>query len=306
MALPDLNELDLPQLFSALVQGPQLDQLLDLAMLEDLGDQGDLTTRATVDPTRGMDAAIVARSSGVLAGVNVLDHFMRRHAGQLSWWWNLHDGDRVKPGDVICRISGSLAVLLPVERIMLNLLGRLSGVATSTAAHVAAVAGTEVRICDTRKTTPGHRALEKYAVRCGGGWLHRIGLFDAMLVKDNHIGSFAPEEMAARIVSAARDVRTSCEVRFIEVEVDDLHQLEALIQAGSDAIDIVLLDNMAPNLLRKAVAIRDRNAPHLLLEASGGITLGALPSIADTGIDRISVGALTHSVHQLDFGLDLL
>ena len=306
MALPDLNELDLPQLFSALVQGPQLDQLLDLAMLEDLGDQGDLTTRATVDPTRGMDAAIVARSSGVLAGVNVLDHFMRRHAGQLSWWWNLHDGERVKPGDVICRISGSLAVLLPVERIMLNLLGRLSGVATSTAAHVAAVAGTEVRICDTRKTTPGHRALEKYAVRCGGGWLHRIGLFDAMLVKDNHIGSLAPEEMAARIVSAARDVRTSCEVRFIEVEVDDLHQLEALIQAGSDAIDIVLLDNMAPNLLRQAVAIRDGNAPHLLLEASGGITLAVLPSIADTGIDRISVGALTHSVHQLDFGLDLL
>lgn len=306
MALPDLNELDLPQLFSSLVQGPQLDQLLDLAMLEDLGDQGDLTTRATVDPTRGMDAAIVARSSGVLAGVNVLDHFMRRHAGQLSWWWNLHDGERVKPGDVICRISGSLAVLLPVERIMLNLLGRLSGVATSTAAHVAAVAGTEVRICDTRKTTPGHRALEKYAVRCGGGWLHRIGLFDAMLVKDNHIGSLAPEEMAARIVSAARDVRTSCEVRFIEVEVDDLHQLEALIQAGSDAIDIVLLDNMAPNLLRQAVAIRDGNAPHLLLEASGGITLAVLPSIADTGIDRISVGALTHSVHQLDFGLDLL
>lgn len=306
MALCDLNELELPQLFSTLVQGPQLDQLLDLAMLEDLGEQGDLTTRATVDPTREVDAAIIARSSGVLAGVSVLDHFMRRHADQLSWWWKLRDGDRVKPGDEVCRISGALATLLPVERIMLNLLGRLSGVATSTAAHVAAVAGTKVRICDTRKTTPGHRSLEKYAVRCGGGWLHRVGLFDAMLVKDNHIGAFAPGEMASRIVSAAREVRASCEVRFIEVEVDHLDQLEALIEVGSDVIDIVLLDNMPPDLLRQAVTQRDCNAPHLLLEASGGITLQALPSIADTGIDRISVGALTHSVNQLDFGLDLL
>ncbi|MAJ47976.1 MAG: nicotinate-nucleotide diphosphorylase (carboxylating) [Planctomycetes bacterium TMED75] len=306
MTLCDLNELELPQLFATLVEGPQLDQLLDLAMLEDLGEQGDLTTRATVDPTRGVDAAIVARSSGILSGVGALDHFMRRHAGQLSWWWNLHDGDRVQSGEVVCRISGALAMLLPVERIMLNLLGRLSGVATSTAAHVAAVAGTNVRICDTRKTTPGHRALEKYAVRCGGGWLHRIGLFDAMLVKDNHIGVLDPDEMASRVVSAAREVRASSEVRFIEVEVDNLDQLAALIEVGSDVIDIVLLDNMPPDLLRQAVVQRDGNAPHLLLEASGGVTLEALPSIADSGIDRISVGALTHSVNQLDFGLDLL
>ena len=252
MPLPDLNELELPQLFAVLVEGPQLDQLFDLALLEDLGLEGDLTTRATVDPARGVDAAIVARTPGALAGVAVLDQFMRRHAGQLSWWWSLNDGDRIEVGDVVCRISGSLATLLPIERIMLNLLGRLSGVATTTAEHVAAVAGTGVRICDTRKTTPGLRVLEKYAVRCGGGWLHRVGLFDAMLVKDNHIGALDPERMAARLVEAARAVRGSSEVRFIEIEVDHLGQLEALIECDPEPIDIVLLDNMKPETLEKA------------------------------------------------------
>ena len=306
MPLPDLNQLELSQLFTTLVEGPQLDQLIDLAMFEDLGAEGDLTTRATVDPALGVDAAIVARSSGRLAGASVLDHLMRRHAGQLSWWWSLNDGDSVKAGDVICRISGSLATLLPVERVMLNLLGRLSGVATTTAEHVAAVLGTGVHICDTRKTTPGLRVLEKYAVRCGGGYLHRIGLFDAMLVKDNHIGVLEPSQMAERVLSAARAVRASSDLRFIEVEVDHLDQLDALTQSGAEEIDIILLDNMGPPLLRKAVARRDSNAPHLLLEASGGISLQSLPSMASTGIDRISVGALTHSVSQLDFGLDLL
>ena len=306
MPLPDLNTLELSQLFSTLVEGPQLDQLIDLAMYEDLGTEGDLTTRATVDSALGVDAAIVARSSGRLAGATVLDHLMRRHAGSLSWWWSLSDGDVVEPGDVVCRISGSLATLLPIERVMLNLLGRLSGVATTTAEHVAAVAGTDVHICDTRKTTPGLRVLEKYAVRCGGGHLHRIGLFDAMLVKDNHIGMLSPVEMAARVLAAARDVRASSEVRFIEVEVDHLDQLDALLESGAGEIDIILLDNMEPSLLRKAVSRRDAKAPQVLLEASGGINVKSLPLIARTGIDRISVGALTHSVSQLDFGLDLL
>ena len=174
-----------------------------------------------------------------------------------------------------------------------------------TAEHVDAVAGTNVRICDTRKTTPGLRVLEKYAVGCGGGHLHRIGLFDAMLVKDNHIGVLDPGEMAQRIVAAARDVRASSDVRFVEVEVDRLDQLDALIESGADVIDIILLDNMDPSMLREAVARRDAHAPDMLLEASGGITLDSLPSIAATGIDRVSVGALTHSVSQLDFGLDL-
>ncbi|MEE2681152.1 MAG: carboxylating nicotinate-nucleotide diphosphorylase [Planctomycetota bacterium] len=305
MPLPDLNALDLPRLFTTLVEGPRLDQLIDLALSEDLDTEGDLTTRSTVNPAQGVDAAIVARSSGCLAGTSVLDHLMRRHAGQLSWWWGFNDGESIRPGDEICRISGSLATLLPIERIMLNLLGRLSGVATATAEHVAAVRGTSVRICDTRKTTPGLRVLEKYAVRCGGGHLHRIGLFDAMLVKDNHIGSLDPREMAARVVSAARSVRATSEVRFVEVEVDRIDQLDALIELAADEIDIILLDNMDPPMLKEAVSRRDGGAPDILLEASGGITLDSLPAIARTGIDRISVGALTHSVSQLDFGLDL-
>ena len=305
MSLPDLNALDLPRLFTTLVEGDHLDRLIDLALEEDLGSVGDLTTRATVDPVHGVDALIVARSAGCLAGAAVLDHLMRRHAGQLSWWWSFNDGDTIRPGDEICRISGSLATLLPIERVMLNLLGRLSGVATVTAEHVDAVAGTDVRICDTRKTTPGLRVLEKYAVRCGGGHLHRIGLFDAMLVKDNHIGVLDPGQMAQRVAAAARDVRASSDVRFVEVEVDRLDQLDALIESGADVIDIILLDNMNPSMLREAVARRDAHAPDMLLEASGGITLDSLPSIAATGIDRVSVGALTHSVSQLDFGLDL-
>ncbi|MEC8560489.1 MAG: nicotinate-nucleotide diphosphorylase (carboxylating), partial [Planctomycetota bacterium] len=183
---------------------------------------------------------------------------------------------------------------------------RLSGVATRTAEHVQAVSGTGVLVCDTRKTTPGLRNLEKYAVRCGGGHLHRIGLFDAMLVKDNHVGDLDPDRMAARVAEAAGAVRDASEVRFVEVEVDDLEQLDALLALPEGVVDIILLDNMPPEFLAQAVRRRDRKAPHVRLEASGGIGLDRLPAIAASGVDRVSVGGLTHSAVQLDFGLDLL
>lgn len=308
MTLADLNRLDLPELYQELVAGDRLDTLLDLAIDEDLGAVGDVTTRAHVPPGVGADAEIRARGAGVLAGVPVLDRLLRRHAPRLSWWWHLEDGERYEAGTVVGRFSGSLADLLPVERVLLNLVGRLSGIATLTDRYLQAMGEHDVRLCDTRKTTPGYRALEKYAVRCGGGHLHRIGLHDAYLLKDNHLHEDVdPATILAGIVRA----RAEHDLRFVEVEVDDLGQLKSLLDpAGRDPepaglIDIVLLDNMTPKLLREAVAWRNRHAPGVLLEASGGITLDTISAVAATGIDRIAVGALTHSAVSIDFGLDL-
>ena len=308
MSINDLNDLDLPELFQELVAGAHLDQLIRLSVDEDLGERGDVTTLSHPAPESGVSAVIRSREAGTLAGVPALDRLLRLHAARLSWWWSVEDGDRIEPGEVICRISGALADLLPVERILLNLLGRLSGVASLTARYVHAVDDSPVLICDTRKTTPGYRCLEKYAVRCGGGHLHRIGLYDAFLLKDNHVGGCSPDEFAARVLASVRRARAEHELRFVEVEVDSLAQMEALL--GSDPapdgrIDIILLDNMTPRELAKAVAWRDANAPLVLLEASGGVTFDSLDSIARSGVERIAIGALTHSAVQLDFGLDL-
>ena len=304
----DLNELDLSDLFQDLVAGDHLDRLLEMSVAEDHGDQGDVTTASHPRPDSGATAVIRSRESGTLSGVPVLDRLLRRHAARLSWWWSMDDGEEVAPGDVICRLSGSLIDLLPVERILLNMLGRLRGVASLTARFVDTVDGHDVLICDTRKTTPGYRALEKYAVRCGGGHLHRIGLHDAFLLKDNHVGGCTPAEFAVRVHQAVRTARANHELRFVEVEVDSLEQMEALLggSAGHDAaIDIVLLDNMGPSDLAKAVAWRNTHAPTVLLEASGGVTFDSVAGIAASGVDRIAIGALTHSAVQLDFGLDL-
>lgn len=305
MSMVDLNDLDLAELFTELVQGEHLDALLSIAVEEDLGERGDVTTAATVDPRDVVGARIRARAAGVLAGTPVLDLLMRRYAPRLSWWWPLEDGDAIRTGDVVCEISGPLIELLPIERIMLNMLGRLSGIATTTAHFVQAISGFDVLVCDTRKTTPGLRGLEKYATRCGGAHLHRIGLFDAVLVKDNHIGSLEPPELAQRVLRAVRHARGSGHLRFVQVEVDDLEQLNAVLEIAPGEIDMILLDNMQPTTLREAVACRDARAPGVLLEASGGVTLDSIPAIGRSGVDRISVGALTHSAVQLDFGLDL-
>jgi nicotinate-nucleotide pyrophosphorylase (carboxylating) len=229
---------------------------------------------------------------------------------RLEWEEQVSEGAVVQPGQAVAAIHGPARSLLTSERTLLNFLGRLSGVATLTRAYVEKVAGTKARIYDTRKTTPGWRRLEKYAVRTGGGWNHRLGLFDAVLIKDNHLALGASRgESAYTPAQAVRRARQLNEAGIasqaaplvIEVEVDTLEQLEGVLPARPD---IVLLDNMRPDVLREAVARRDALAPGVQLEASGGIDLESVADVARTGVDRISVGALTHSAVWFDVGLD--
>lgn len=291
--------------------------LLTLALVEDLGDpthtgpQGDVTTLALVPAEVAGRAAIVARQAGVVAGLPAVGPTFRETGGALTFHAAAADGDRVAPGVELGRIEGPAAAILTVERLLLNLLGRLSGIATLTRQYVDAIAGTGARIYDTRKTTPGWRRLEKYAVRCGGGYNHREALFAAVLIKDNHLalgaereGSgarFSPAEAVGRARRWLQQHGASGE-SIVEVEVDTLEQLEAVLPAGPD---IVLLDNMAPPTLREAVALRDRVRPEVELEASGGVELGTVRAMALSGVERISVGALTHSAPALDVGLDM-
>lgn len=292
-------------------------KLLTLAVEEDLADMGDLTTRALVSEDAIGQAAIVARKSGVLAGTPGIVSALERFDARLQWAPELEDGAAVKPGDRIGLIEGPAAGLLSAERTVLNFLSRLSGIATLTARYVEAIRGTSASIYDTRKTTPGWRRLAKYAVRCGGGQNHRAGLYDAVLIKDNHLAfgadagwpsearRFTPSEAVQKArefiaihVPAARQNRV-----IIEIEVDTLDQLEAVLPQKPD---IVLLDNMDPDMLRKAVARRDAISPETELEASGGVNLDTVRALAESGVERISVGALTHSAVCLDFGLDWL
>ncbi len=289
--------------------------LLRLAVREDLGDEGDLTTNSLVPVHATGQAAIVARQAGIIAGLpgveTTLDVINRR----LRWTTEMRDGQAIERAGRVGIVSGPIRGLLAAERLLLNFLGRLSGIATLTGLYVESVAGTGARIYDTRKTTPGWRRLEKYAVRCGGGWNHRGGLFEAVLIKDNHLAWGAADTAAASGYTAAEAVlrarRHIAETAFggevsatiVEVEVDTLEQLEEVLPAGPD---IVLLDNMSVEQLREAIARRNRINPAVELEASGGVTLDNVRRIAQTGIERISVGALTHSAPALDFGLDWL
>jgi nicotinate-nucleotide pyrophosphorylase (carboxylating) len=221
----------------------------------------------------------------------------------------LEDGMVAQVGTVIAQIEGPTRQILAFERTALNVLSRLSGVATVTAEYVRiaaekAPAGCQ-HICDTRKTTPGLRALEKYAVRCGGSWLHRSGLFDAMLIKDNHLEHMGAKLDLNQLEGAIARARAGADLRFVELEVDTLEQLERALRLPAGLIDIVLLDNMNPDVIARAIEIRNEEAPSVQLEASGGVTLETVGAIAATGVDRISVGALTHSAPALDIGLDL-
>ncbi len=212
------------------------------------------------------------------------------------------DGDCVVSGDEIASVAGPMRAILAMERTALNFLQRLSGVATLTARFVAEVAGTGAVILDTRKTTPGWRALEKYAVRCGGGRNHRLGLYDAVLIKDNHLAWLAHQ--GDPIVSAIASARAHAPPgTVVEVEVDSLDQLDRALECRPD---VILVDNFGPDSLAEAVRRRDALAPGVLLEASGGVTLQSVRALAETGVDRISVGALTHSAPALDVGLDYL
>ena len=307
-ALPppdDLAALAPDALLAALLPGRQLEQLVERALAEDLGDAGDVTGEAMVAADRQATAVVRARAAGVACGLPVAAEVLRQCAPGVRMSEHLRDGERVEAGGTMLSVEGALRGILAAERTLLNFVGRLSGIATVTAEYVQAVQGTRAQVCDTRKTTPGLRMLEKWAVRCGGGTNHRIGLFDAMLVKDNHVAGLAPREMAAAVAKAAASARAAHSLRFVEVECDSLDQLQALLDLPHGTIDLALLDNMPQAQLAEAVRMRDASRSPLKLEASGGIGLASVAAVAATGVERISVGALTHSAPCLDIGLDI-
>jgi nicotinate-nucleotide pyrophosphorylase (carboxylating) len=263
------------------------------ALAEDLGLAGDITTDAIVPPEPVAAAVFATRSGGVIAGLQVAAETFRQLDPKTSFEILIADGQRSPAGAVVARVSGNARALLTGERVALNFLGRMSGIATLTRHYVDAIAGCQAHIIDTRKTTPGLRAFEKYAVRAGGGMSHRAGLFDAVLIKDNHIvlaGGIGPAIAAAR-ARAGHMVK-------IEVEVDTLAQLAEVL---AHRVEAVLLDNMSPAQLKEAVRMV---AGRAITEASGGITLDTVRGVAESGVDLISVGALTHSAPVLDLGLD--
>jgi len=288
--------------------------ILQLAVREDLAEQGDWTTNALVPEDAMGKAVVVARQSGTIAGLPCVEPTLRQIDPRLQWLPKISDGRTVVASEAIGTIEGPVRGLLTAERLVLNLLGRLSGIATLTRTYVDAVAGTKAAIYDTRKTTPGWRRLEKYAVRCGGGRNHRGGLFEAVLIKDNHLAwgaeasadtsaCYTPGQAVARARRYVADhaLPAIAETMIVEIEVDTLEQLNQVLPAGPD---IVLLDNMSTSDLREAVARRNAHGATVELEASGGITLETIGQIAASGVDRISVGALTHSAVCLDVALD--
>lgn len=277
-------------------------RLAQVALGEDLGRAGDITSRALVpDAQQGM-AYFVARQSGTVAGLEGARIMLTRVDGTLGWEWMCRDGAAVSPGTRLAQVSGRLRSLLAGERVALNLVQRLSGVATATSRYVTAVDGLACKIYDTRKTTPGLRVLEKYAVRAGGGNNHRMGLHDAVLIKDNHLVAWQMSGSDHKVRDAVERARAAAPPgTIIEIEVDTLEQLE---QALPGQPDIVLLDNMTLDQLRRSVTIRNQSAPQVKLEASGGVNLETVRPIAETGVDRISTGAITHSAAALDIALD--
>jgi nicotinate-nucleotide pyrophosphorylase (carboxylating) len=277
-----------PHLPASLIQRAVAD-----ALAEDLGGAGDITTDATVPAHAKAKAELVARKAGVIAGLAVAEAAFRALDADAKFEYLVSDGDRVDGNTCVARVSGKARALLTAERVALNYLCRMSGIATLTRRYVEAIRGTQARIVDTRKTTPGLRAFEKYAVRCGGGHNHRAGLYDAILIKDNHIVAAGG---IGRAIEAAR--ANAGHMVKIEVEVDTLAQLEEVM---AHKIDAVLLDNMTTEQLSAAVRLVNGLA---LTEASGGVSLESVRGIAETGVDIISVGALTHSAPILDLGLD--
>ncbi len=270
-----------------------IDPVVRAALAEDLGRAGDITALACIDADARLEATFGARKAGTIAGLACARLAILAMDPDAKFKAKVSDGDRVAAGAVLARVSANARALLSAERTALNLLGRLSGVATLTRSYVDAVAGTNTRITDTRKTTPGLRALEKYAVRCGGALNHRFGLDDAILIKDNHVAACGGVGEAIRRARAFAGHLVK-----VECEVDSLKQLAEALDAGPD---VVMLDNFSLKNLRVAVGM---TAGRVVLEASGGVTLDTVRDIAETGVDVISVGALTHSASVLDIGLD--
>jgi nicotinate-nucleotide pyrophosphorylase (carboxylating) len=272
-----------------------IDEAVHRALDEDLGRAGDVTSIATIPEDTPARAILVPRQAGVIAGLPLAVATFQKLSPDIRIEAQVRDGAIVAKGLHILTLNGPARAVLAGERTALNFVGRLSGIATLTADYVRHTAGTKLRICCTRKTTPGLRALEKYAIRCGGGFNHRFGLDDAILIKDNHIA------VAGGIRAVLQRAKDSVgHLVKIEIEVDTIEQLQEVLAVG--LADAVLLDNMEPAQLRRAVALV---AGRLALEASGGITLDTVAAIAATGVDYISSGALTHSVTNLDIGLDI-
>lgn len=277
-------------------------------LAEDLGFEADWTSVGLVPPSAVAELQVVARHAGVVAGLPVAALVCEFVDQELVFRPLVKEGANVVAGEAVAVLAGPVRDILVAERTLLNAMGRMSGVATAVSRLVEAVAGTGCRIYDTRKTVPGWRRLDKYAVTVGGGWNHRGGLFDAVLIKDNHLAQLAaeglgPGEAVKRGRAFLEDTfpEARAQAMVVEVELDRIEDLPAVLAAGPD---VVLLDNMTAHALRAAVAMRDAAAPEVVLEASGGITLETVRSVAETGVDRISTGWPTHDAPWLDLGLD--
>jgi len=275
----------------------QIEEIIDRALAEDLG-KGDVTTEALIPGDRRGTGFIVAKKEGILAGTGAAKQVFHRVDPELKVEILLEDGARVKPGSKVAKVSGSIASILKAERVALNFLQRLSGIASETNRYVEAVKGLPVRIMDTRKTTPGLRSLEKHAVRAGGGENHRMSLGDGILIKDNHQAALRSQGLNIKEI-IAKAKQNAPQRLPVEVEVGTVSEALEAVEAGAD---IVMLDNMSVGDMRKAVKSIHG---HALIEASGGITLGNVRAVAETGVDFISIGALTHSATALDISLEL-
>jgi nicotinate-nucleotide pyrophosphorylase (carboxylating) len=307
--------------FTQVSWSPQVEEdlrrIVRLAVFEDLDRGQDWTTVCLVPEGTWAAANVVARKAGIIAGLYAIGVVLDEMEIEAEYRPLVQDGDAVPAGKCVATVAGAARDLLTSERTILNVLGRLSGIATLTRQYVDAIAGTKARIYDTRKTTPGWRRLEKFAVHCGGGHNHRTGLYDAILIKDNHL-AFGREEHGGAAFRPALAVRRAKEFlaqqsgsevargapdphMLVEIEVDSLEQLREVLPENPD---IILLDNMTPELLRQAVEIRNASGIKCELEASGGVTLQSIRAIAETGVERISSGALTHSAVSLDVALD--
>jgi nicotinate-nucleotide pyrophosphorylase (carboxylating) len=285
-----------------------LDALIELTLSADLDQRGDITTLCAGLGGAVVAARIEARDKGVFAGRAVLPRLLERTAPKvrLNRTSLIPDSHELHPGQVVAKVIGPIEQILTAERTILNFVQRLCGVATTTRSYVDAVAGTGARIYDTRKTIPGWRDLDKYAVRCGGGCNHRIGLYDAILAKDNHFAAVGLDDLPdflRQLIGRARHLTPA--PKFICIEADNLHMLERMLTV--EGIDIILLDNFRVDQLRRAVQMRDRAGLRgkVDLEASGGITLANVRAVAETGVERISVGSLTHSPATIDMAIEI-
>ncbi|MHC4975646.1 MAG: carboxylating nicotinate-nucleotide diphosphorylase [Planctomycetota bacterium] len=302
----DLNALELGELYHALDLATHVRALTHMANHEDLdAPPRDITSELLDDPQAPLTAILRTRQDCNIAGLAALPDMLDILAPSASVIPSASDGQTASTGDTIATLRAPSAQLLLAERTILNMLSHLSGIATLTAQFVEQTGGTGTRIFDTRKTLPAYRHLEKYAVRCGGGCSHRLGLHDAILIKDNHISGRTGKDLADWLNETLRGARTRSQPAFIEVEVDTLDQLEAVMSTQPGLIDIILLDNFTPDQLLACVALRKDMDRQIVFEASGGITLDNIAQHARTGIERIAVGAITHSAPAIDIGLDL-